>query len=202
MKRRKGFSLLTVLILGLISMAIVGAALGTVDRFSGAGRVTNHSGDVYNILQSEIERARATLKAEMLSRKDAVRCGPFGTGFIRSIEDIEVLKDDAPFWRVDDDNKRVGGMTGKVRVRIYDLRYSPKSVDPDATDEDMAELPLSAVDLLRGTTAGDDGPIQSGTSSGGASGAGVYLIRATVTFANGDCNKIDVALIQNSNPGA
>ena len=173
MRKHKGFSLLIVLLLSLVGMAVVGVTLDAANRSSGAGRVTTRSGDAYNILQSEIEKARAALKAEMSSRKDPIK---YGGGNIDSLEDITVLKDDhTPFWlfSYSDDV-----MKGNVSVGIYDMNYSLDSVVSGAVP---AGLPPRVKP-----------PAKS---------AGVYLIRAVFTFESGITNKIDVAVIQNSNPG-
>ena len=197
MRKHRGFSLLIVIILSLVAMAFVGAALNLAGNSSGAGRTSVRSNDSYNILQSEIERARAALKAEMSSRKDAIKSGLPEKGAIDSPEDLEVLKDGAPFWRVDYSQK-VGGAEGNVSVRIYDMRYSPDGVASAAL---AAELPPS-VTLKSGGSEKSE-VLTPGTSDPGASGAsssaGVYLIRATIAFANKVTNKIEAAVIQNSN---
>ena len=198
MRKHKGFSLLIVLVLGIISMVFVGLSLNLVSDSAGAGRTSARSNDSYNVLQSEIESARAALKAEMSSRSDAIKCGLSEGESIDSLDDLEVLKDGAPFWRVDY-GKKVGGATGDVSVRIYDMRYSPGSV---ASGAFAAALPPS-VRLKSAAVAEKSEVFEPGTSAPVAressSNAGVYLIRATITFANNVANKIEVAVVQNSN---
>jgi hypothetical protein len=197
MRKNKGFSLLIVIILVIIAMIFTGVSLNLANNSSGAGRMSARSGDSYNILQSEIEKARAALKAEMFSRKDAMKCGLPEKGTIDALDDLEVLKDGAPFWRVDY-GQRVGGATGDVSVRIYDMRYSPDRVASGAS----AALPPS-VSLRSKSGAETSEVFEPGTSdpvdNASTSSAGVYLIRAAITFANKVTNKIDVAVIQNSN---
>jgi type II secretory pathway component PulJ len=124
MRKHSGFSLLAVLVFSIIAMIIVGAVCGRAAGSFGAARVSSRSGDSYNILQSEIERARSVLRAEMFSRKDAIKYGLSAGDFINSLDDLEILKDGAPFWRVDY-SERIGGKAGNVSVRIYDLCYTP-----------------------------------------------------------------------------
>jgi hypothetical protein len=197
-RKRKGFSLLVVLIFSIVSMAIVGVVFGSVSHSFGAGRVPVRSSASYNILQSEIERARSELRAEMFSRTDAIKREE---GPVNSLDDLEIVKDGAPFWRVDY-SERVGGKIGNVSVRIYDMRYAPASVVSSSL---AAELPPSI--SLRSVSSGEGGeamdpgtPIVSG--SGTAQNAGVYLIRADIVFENNVANRIDAAVIQNSNPDA
>ncbi|MDR1137435.1 MAG: hypothetical protein LBK91_03845, partial [Synergistaceae bacterium] len=100
MKKNKGFSLLTVIILSMIAMAFVGIAFGVVRHSFGEGRMAARSGHAYNILQSEIEKARSALKTEMSSRKDAIKSGASENTTINSLDDLEILKSGVPFWRV------------------------------------------------------------------------------------------------------
>lgn len=122
MRKHTGFSLLIVIVLSLIAMTFVGVSLNLASNSSSAGRISARLNDSYNILQSEIERARAALKAEMSSRKDAMKCGLSENETIDSLDDLEVLKDGAPFWRIDYGQK-VGSAAGDVSVRIYDMQY-------------------------------------------------------------------------------
>jgi hypothetical protein len=197
MRKNKGFSLLIVIILSIIAMTFIGLSLNLAGNSSGAGRISARSNDSYNILQSEVERARAALKAEMSSRKDAMKCGLPEKGTINSLDDLEVLKDGAPFWRVDYGQK-VGGVTGDVSVRIYDMQYPPGNV---ASGAFAASLP-PAVTLNSRSGKETSEVFAPGTSdpvdNASMSSAGVYLIRAAITFANKATSKIDVAVIQNS----
>ena len=88
MRKHKGFSLLIVMVLGMIAMVFVGFVFDIMSRSAGAYRVSARSGDRYNILQSEIERARSTLKAEMSSRQAALKCGRSENETIDSLEDL------------------------------------------------------------------------------------------------------------------
>jgi hypothetical protein len=201
MRKHRGFSLFIVLVLGIIAMLFVGAAVSITDDSSGSGRASVRSIDTYNVLQSEVERARSALKAEMSSRKDAIKCGLSDKDAINSIEDLEVLKDGVPFWRVDY-KKKFRGAAGDVSVRMYDMQYFPANV---AAGTAAADLPPSV--KLEGTAEDDsDEPAEPGASGSAGGGpspiAGVYLIRAVVTFGNGITHKIDASVIQNSNPKA
>ncbi|MDR2780439.1 MAG: hypothetical protein LBB28_04875 [Synergistaceae bacterium] len=179
-------------------MIFVGVTLNLAGRSSGAGRVSIRSGDSYNILQSEIERARSALKAEMSSREDPLKCGLSEKEPIDSLDDLEILKDGKPFWRVDY-SKNVEGVTGDVSVRIYDMKYSPANVTPGAF---AAALPPSVILKAAGVEKSE--VFEPGTpdsaGSGSTSNAGVYLIRAAITLAGKITNKIDISVIQNSNP--
>ena len=80
------------------------------------------------------------------------------------------------------------------------MRYSTNNVNPGA----LAALPPSV--CLRTGSAVTNESMEPGAALPGGNGtaqnAGVYLIRATITFANEVTNKIDAAVIQNSNPNA
>jgi hypothetical protein len=198
MKKYKGFSLLIVMILSVVAMTLIGTALHFAVSSFGVGRTAVRSSYAYNILQSEIEKARSALKMEMASRKDAIKSGASGSGSINSIDDLEVLKNGVPFWRADY-TKNVAGMNGNVSVRIYDMQYSMKDV---ASHAHSANLP-PAVTLQ--VTAGSESEVMEpgmtdSVGGGSAVNAGVYLIRASIAFPNKITNKIDVAVIQNSNP--
>jgi hypothetical protein len=202
MRKNKGFSLLVVLILSIIAMFFAGVTLNITTNSAGSGRVSSRSGDTYNILQSEIERARSALKEEMFSRKDAIKCGLSEKDTVNSIQDLEVLKDGAPFWRVDYKRKFMG-QTGDVSVRIYDMQYFSENVAPGANRADMPpSVKLEGKESGPGTSEALEPGTSMSSGSGPALDAGIYLIRATATFANGVTHKLDVSVIQNSNSKA
>jgi hypothetical protein len=104
-----------------------------------------------------------------------------------------------PFWRVDYSEK-IGGKPGNVSVRIYDMQYSTNSVTPSVLAALPPSVRLKAAIAEAGESMEPGAPLSVG---GGTSlNAGVYLIRATITFANEVTNKIDLAIVQNSNPNA
>jgi hypothetical protein len=199
MRKYNGFSLLVVLLLSVISMLLVGVTLDIMTSSSGAGRVSSRLGDTYNVLQSEIEKARSALKEEMSSRKDAIRCGLSEKDTINSIQDLEVLKDGAPFLRVDY-NRKFMGITGDVSVRIYDMQYLPDKVAPGVNAADLPpSVKLEGKEAETGTSEALEPGMSVSSKSSPTPSAGVYLIRAVVTFENGITHKIDVSIIQNSN---
>jgi hypothetical protein len=181
-------------------MIFTGISLNIAHNSLGASGASARLNDSYNILQSEIERARSSLKAEMSSRKDALKCGLSENETIDSLDDLEVLKDGAPFWRVNY-RENIGRMAGDVSVRIYDMGYSPDSVASDAL---AATLPpsIKLASAGVGTSEALEPGITGAAGGRSASNAGVYLIRTVITFTNGVSNKIDVSVIQNSNPEA
>jgi hypothetical protein len=202
MRKNKGFALFIVLILGVIAMLVAGVALNITVNSAGSGRVSSRSGDTYNILQSEIEKARSALKEEMSSRKDAIKCGLSAQDTVNSIQDLEVLKDGAPFWRVDYKRKFMG-MTGDVSVRIYDMQYFPDNVAPGAKKANLPpSVKLEGKELGSETSEALEPGMSQSSGSRPALDAGVYLIRAVVTFENGITHKIDVSVIQNANSKA
>ncbi|MDR1580942.1 MAG: hypothetical protein LBS35_11345 [Synergistaceae bacterium] len=198
--KHRGFALLVVMVMSMIAMIFVGVMFDIVSGAAGAGRVSARLVDKYNILQSEIETARSALKAEMSSSKDALKCGLSEKDTINSLEDLEVLKNGVPFWRVDY-REKTRDMTGDVSVRIYDMQYFAASAASDAV---AATLPysvsLGGVSMETGEALEPGSP--SSSTGGTVTNAGVYLIRATITFKGGGSNKIDVGVIQNSNPKA
>ncbi|MDR1650861.1 MAG: hypothetical protein LBR87_03660, partial [Synergistaceae bacterium] len=61
-KRRRGFSLIVVLIVSLLGLAIVGATVQMTFLSSGAGRFAASGVDKYNFLQDAVEEGKAHLK--------------------------------------------------------------------------------------------------------------------------------------------
>ena len=65
LKRRKGSSLIVVLLVSLCGMFITGGVLSMFGIFSGAARRSVSSDMVYNFLEEEVEKAKGALKMEM-----------------------------------------------------------------------------------------------------------------------------------------
>jgi hypothetical protein len=209
-RRREGFSLIAVLIVSFCSMLMLGAVMGFNETFSGASRATRASDEAYNTLEREVERAKGALKMEMTSRPDRLRrANP--TGGINSLSDLRVKLGGADFWKIEK-NVKIGSRSGQLNVEIYDMLYDPALISSAVTDEERAEFPPAVQELNTSTPAsgipGAPGnPVPGGVTPGsppgppGASSAGVYLIRASITWSDAGerDRRIDVAVAQNAN---
>lgn len=208
--RRKGFSLIGVLIVSLCGVLIMGGVMGMHETFSGASRRSIRSDDVYNVLEREVERAKGSLKMAMILRKKAFRCADPET--VTGLESLLALRptDEGGGAFYDSvSSVKVGGKTGTLRVAIYDMLYEPDALDaiPDA---ERYEMPLAVTAINSTGGPGDDAPTDPDSSMNGGGGpggdpsslesVGVYLIRASLTLPSESDRRIDVAVTQNANP--
>ena len=200
-RRKKGFSLIAVMIISLINLAIMGVALQFAVSSSGGGRVNSAMAMKYNLLQSALEDGKALLKKSMDND------GPPHSYLHNGIDTSSITRPDmllltdspspADYPGVDfplghaitkpmvkSDLKRIGifGDSGELTVKIYDMQYKPESVAENV--EDLQSMPPS----MPLPTNYEDYKEVSGLE--GRSGPkpqfrpndrGVYLIRAALT---------------------
>jgi hypothetical protein len=147
-RRRRGFSLIVVLILSLIALAVIGAVMQYAVSSGGRGRVSSASAVRYNLLQDALEEGRALLKQSMDNDGKPHRYLDKGIPEDTPItaSDILLLTDspsptdypgvDFPLGNAitrpmsKSDLERIGilGDSGALTVRIYDMQYNPELV--------------------------------------------------------------------------
>jgi hypothetical protein len=145
-QKRKGFSLIVVLIISLIGLSIAGVALQFLVSSGGSGRVSSSLAAKYNILQNAVEEGRALLKLSMnhtgephrYHHKDSIaENDPITDSSILLLTDSPSPTDypdvDFPLGNAitrslnKTELGRVGvfGDSGLLTVRIYDMQYDP-----------------------------------------------------------------------------
>lgn len=221
-KARAGFSLVSVLIISVVSMAIMGGIAYMFNSYAGSSRVTIAQGQAYNTLQEGIEQGKAVLreamkKTNLEKTQDTNNLVPLDWNYSRTdndiIEDLEELRvkigpasDDLIDKAVikldsgkDYQTVTVGGEKYKYRVRIYDMRYAEASVDLGSVEREQLPpaMPFAAkttgIFNPNAAAADDDGTAEAG--SGG--NYGIYLVRATLTPMDaGRVRLIETAVIQ------
>lgn len=206
--KRRGFSLIAVLIVTLCSMLMLGAVMGMSAVFSGASRTTMASDTVYNTLEREVERAKGALKMEMVQRKTPLRRAD-PDGDIDRLSDLRVTLNGSTFWTVNE-NVTVGSRSGRLNVEIYDMLYDTAKITAGIPSGERVDLPPAVLELnasgpANGAPSAPGAPVPGGGNGGNTpTSAGVYLIRASIKWddaAAGESDRrIDVALTQNSNP--
>jgi hypothetical protein len=202
-KKRAGFSLILVLLISLCGAALLGGVMYMIEGFAGATRTTIRKEEIYIRMQDEVEKAKATLKLAMDTATTPLQMTPIPIGTkINSLDDLIVQSGGSPFGIVND-NITVGGLSGTLSVRIYDMQYPASQVN-DSDEDLVASLPPCMESLVLTGSGVVSGPLDGGTSeiggalpelSGGGS-AGAYLIRATVELSNGSRDTIETAIIQ------
>jgi hypothetical protein len=224
--KRAGFSLLTVLIISIAVMSLLGGVMFMFNSFAGGSRVAVSDADVYNTLQTEIEAARAILKMEMsaLSGDERPWHQLDAGDKISALADLEPT--DGLGNKVNDSlpngvPRRIGARTGTLVVKIYDMSYEDGNIPTSAADAGLSqadyeklisELPPRFLFVEGEEENPDKEPLEptyheptetpespgSGGGGGGSAAAngGVYLIRATITFGDGESKTIETAVVQ------
>jgi hypothetical protein len=207
--KKRGFSLLVVLIVSMIAMTLAGALLNLSVSASGAGR-TNSARDVkYNILQDGIERG----KAELMRIVENTSQIPKYTDKFDGTEPAEIA--DLDTLLINDGNvltqtltkselSRLGitGGSATFKIRIYDMQYKPElvpSVDSGKITAKEIESFPPAMTVAAGSSSSDGEVLEmdyNGTTAGGRpEDAGIYLIRASLEI-EGNNYSLDTAMIQ------
>jgi hypothetical protein len=200
-KRLKGFSLIVVLIIALIGMAFIGVVLSTFELFSSASRNEWRAEDVYNELSREVEKAKATLKQEMIASTEPFKMDT-SIATITSLDQL-IIVHPATGEHVGERNDvpvSVGGKRALIQVRLYTMEYDLNIV-PDTI---LKELP--PVMRLKAQGAGgssgpkgeDSGPPGPRGTSTHASNSGIYLIKATMNILDtNETFSIETSITQN-----
>jgi hypothetical protein len=195
-RRKKGFSLIVVMILSLVNLAIMGVALQFAVSSSGGGRVNSAMAAKYNLLQNALEDGKARLKKSMDNDgpPHSYLHNGIDTSTITSPDmlllidrpatDVYTNLDDSDFnlgtitqSLLKSDLERIGifGDSGELTVKIYDMLYDPGSVA--IKDAEYLRLMPPAMSLPgdeEENTVWDLEDVRSAE-------VGVYLIRAALS---------------------
>jgi hypothetical protein len=178
LRRRRGFSLVVVLVISVIGMAIMGTTMQLTASSGGSGRMSSALVMKYNILQSALEEGRALLKQSMDNTGEPHRylhkAGVNGSTPITGSNVLLLTDSPSPteypgvtfslgnaisrsLNKSELARAGIFGDGGQLTVQIYDMQYDPSLVAPVGTGageispEEVRLLP-PAVKLL-----GEDG---------------------------------------------
>jgi hypothetical protein len=209
--RRRGFSLIAVLVISLAGMALLGGLFYTFQSMSGRTQDVMSQSTTYNTLQDGVEQGKAFLKDEMMKGTEALWWSKSGekSKSIKNVSDLLICSVSSTGAKtpighvVKSADVKVGADKGVLNVYIYDMQYEPDDIDPDIAPAARAELPpMMSVNSGGGGGSDMEGAEASDTDAGGDEGggpsinAGAYVIRATLTRANGEAKTIETAVVQ------
>ena len=193
-RRRAGFSLVMVLIVFLIGVSITAGIMYMMTRHAGASRVGVVSEAGYNIMQDGLEQGKSTLKSRItsLGAGDSLprREGKSEDKKIASAEDL-LIYNGTVVNNVSVPIRELGGKSGKLTVKIYDLRYTSDDIAPALHADEAKLMKMPPAMLIGGGPAvmSEDNSVgigdieQSGATTETESvNAGVYLIRSSLTI--------------------
>ena len=207
---RRGFSLIAVLVLSMIGLAFAAAMMQIATASSGAGRISSQKNARYNLLVDGSEIGKGKLKE--LMDNDAAPPRYFTgddepTDEIMSADDLLIKVSDKNVFlnhgvAMSEDLDRaelrrygIAADSGKLLVKVYDLQYSPELVNSSARGGIPASCKMDtpAPPKYGPTPDVDD----ESFSTGSASNAGAYLIRATLEI-DGRKTVLETAVIQSN----
>jgi uncharacterized membrane protein YgcG len=192
--KRRGFSLVAVVIIAIAGMALVGGILYTFQAFSGSARQVISSSWVYNDLQEGVEYGKAFLRERMLDptldEKLSWKQGVTDTTQIATVDDLLIRDVSAPYAQIGhivrDKDINEKGVKGKLNVYIYAMGYKSGDVSSSISADQRAKLPPTIV--LKPTDgdgginddkskpadldAGSGGSVAGGGGGGGSGGGG------------------------------
>jgi type II secretory pathway pseudopilin PulG len=207
-RRKKGFSLIAVMIISLVNLAIMGVALQFAVSSSGGGRVNSAMAVKYNLLHSALEEGKARLKESMDNETLPIPrwyTGKEGIDENTPIEyaDMLLLSGDlgertVTLWDADNKMERLGifGEIGVLTVKIYDMQYKPESVAENVRDLQL--LPPSMLltanrkknpEKYTEVKAPGTGIDSERQISGPPDNMGAYLIRAALSVYSKDTDE-------------
>jgi hypothetical protein len=183
--KRRGFSLIVVLILSLISLAMLSGVFQYAAGSAGAGRRASSTAGKYNLLQDAAETGKAKLKEMMNNTNPPPRHSGFNLDSHTISEADDLLIDADPNHLGKGVISRENTSGGVLEVKIYDMQYDAGSVDPSITNTERIKLPPAIV--LKGSDpwrqVGDikDVVQEDIVSTGdGSTNTGAYLVRAVL----------------------
>ena len=204
MRGRRGFSLIIVLLVSLIGLAVVGAMMQIAMVNAGAGRTASTINRDYNLLVSEAEEARAWIIASLDNGK-VPRRADIGAA-ITSADNLLV-------WnaRRRDLSARdmglygLGGNSGTVTVKVYDMRYDADDVsltEPVEINRLPPALIMSVGDIPKNEVTKDENNLRDDSNSDDkkvpAAELGAYLIRASLEIDDVPAGTVDLAIVARS----
>jgi hypothetical protein len=207
--KREGFSLIAVLIIGLVGLAMIAAAIQMTTADARIGRSSSNANARYNLLSSETEKARVKLK-EAFENPHTVSPPPrrASLSYHSTIANsADLLIDGYPISadlsQSDLASYGISGKNGELTVCIYDILYEVSELDPLSTEEDRNALPQS-LPLSAPSVPDDAGPGGPGGGGGGGGGgsvtgvpdnAGSYLIRTSLKVDGANAGSLSLALV-------
>jgi hypothetical protein len=211
--KRRGFSLIVVLILSIAALAIIGGVLQFAMGSGGLGRVASSSVGRYNMLQDSAELGRAELKRMMNNTNPPPRFENVDneTFRISAADDLLINVNPSGLGKgiISRSNmsasalgrRGILGTSGVLEVRIYDMQYEGGIVNPSISDEERMKLPPSlpilTPDLWK--QIGDIKDVEEEDDPGGAPpNTGAYLVRAVLTVGSHE-SILDTAVFQSNN---
>jgi type II secretory pathway pseudopilin PulG len=206
--RRRGFSLLIVLVIAIIGLAVVGVTVQMTTTSSGAGRMASATNVKYNFLQHAVEEGKAALKEKMDNEDDPPRfVGYDTTPTITAADELLIDEDfgigedpgivkNTTLTKAQLGRLGIAGDSGTLVVKIYDMGYDPKKVSPGSDDE-LKKIPPSIIIAKdQWNNRGEEGEILSESSLN----VGAYLVRASLRVGDSE-TVLDSAIMQaNSKP--
>jgi hypothetical protein len=219
--RKRGFSLMAVLIISVLGLAIVGATLQIVVSSSGAGRASSAASVKYNLLQNAVEEGKSALRSSMDNLDPPLRYENYAstpTPVLHSADDLLVNKDfgtgakgiakTTNLSKFDLGRLGITGNGGTLTVAIYDMQYPPNKIDPSLTDLEIINRIPPSIELTAASNWHVGESYQShkerkDDNSAFVENNGVYLVRAELTLFNKnrppEVTVLDTAVIQSNN---
>jgi hypothetical protein len=218
--KKRGFSLIFVLILSVVAFSIVGGIFQFVVNSGGAGRIASSSDGRYNLLQDSAELGKAALKKMMDNTDPPPRFSDYdkyegatppsgitsadqllinvdlyghGKGVIarRNLSSFELGR------------RGIVGPGGVLEVKIYDMQYKDKYISATISDAERIKLPPAIV--LKGVDPwkliGDIKNVEeydNSASGEGSTNTGAYLVRSVLTVGGRE-SILDTAVFQSNN---
>ena len=199
LQRRRAFSLIMVLIIFLIGVSVSGGVMYMVSTYAGGARsgVALEAG--YNVMQDGLEQGKTVLK-ERLAALTSGDMPPKWTDVkgssykIKVMEDLLIRSGDIIVDR-SVPAKDLGGRSGKLSVKIYDLQYKISDIDTSLSNAERMKLP--PLMNVKGNVGGATKTIGPGEEvpSGAANNVGVYLIRSSLKV-DGDEKALESVVVQ------
>lgn len=206
MKHRAGFSLITVLIITIMSLAMMGSIIYVSATTAGSTRIDIAQADAFNIMQSGVEQAKAVLAAESRGVMRPLACTyeEMTSYTIESLDSLLIRRqeDGEAVGRViSDDEISIGGRKYSYTVSIYDMRYTGATIDAGDADSTLAlkaEIPQLMAFTVYRADSNDPNVLAPNEGDVEREGAGIYLIRAVLTpkDSSGAPRVVETAVVQ------
>jgi hypothetical protein len=185
------------LLVAICGTAMLGGMLVMGGKFAAQSTVSKRSAEAYNILQEEMERGKAVLKQAMSGVDAPLRKR---IGAITTLSALLVYDGPNPLYDVSR-KIRLSGRNAELKAAIYDMGYEMSDIPANPTAEFLASLPQSLVltaqaGLSDGVALGVDQIDASAAIASGGTDAGAYVIRATITYADGTSRTMETAVLQ------
>jgi hypothetical protein len=196
---RRGFSLITVLLISLVMLVMAGAAMQMVSVNAGSGRTVSAINRKYNFLVGEVEKTRGSI-IERLDINDPLVRTSSGMPII-SADNLLLSEDRRELSQQEMNLYGMGRGEGVVSVKVFDMQYDGGDVSPAIDPAEMSRLPPALV-LSDGGGEKDLGaggpPDDTGASPGGTDDV-AYLIRASLEVDGVPSGTIDMAILGRPN---